>query len=73
MVEVVSCECLCKYENMFVFKKNAKCINLKICICSSSRKRFPFNVAEMAEKCCILVEDERSTCLQIQVGRQVST
>ncbi|XP_027005168.1 extracellular matrix protein 1 [Tachysurus fulvidraco] len=31
-------------------------------------KRFPFNVAEMAEKCCILVEDERSTCLQIQLN-----
>ncbi|XP_060726155.1 extracellular matrix protein 1 [Tachysurus vachellii] len=29
--------------------------------------RFPFNVAEMAEKCCVLVEDEKSTCLQKQL------
>ncbi|TSK34834.1 Phosphatidylinositol 4-phosphate 5-kinase type-1 alpha [Bagarius yarrelli] len=30
------------------------------------RKRLPFDVDKLADKCCILVEDERSACLQKQ-------
>ncbi|MCJ8728615.1 hypothetical protein PDJAM_G00006370 [Pangasius djambal] len=30
-------------------------------------KHLPFTVDEMAEKCCILVGDKRSACLQIQL------
>lgn len=53
--------------------KGKKSTQAKNCIFHSSRKHLPFSIDEMAEKCCIPVEDkQRSECLRLQVCRQNS-